>query len=136
VRERRHTHLESNTGKATEDFTHVQYLLCDRFGVSDQQRTWGSSQSVKLCPRSRGPAAFFTDLSERVGISWIESVCSFLRSVSQKADCVKSDDEFLGGVAGAAPSLSVKVDQGPKSFGFAADNGDHQGKAEGAGTNE
>jgi hypothetical protein len=71
-----------------------------------------------------------------VGISWIEVVCSFLRGVSKKADCVKSDDEFLGGVAGAAPSFAVKVDQGPKSLGLSANNGDHQGKPERASANE
>ena len=53
---------------------------------------------------------------------------SVLRGISQKADCVKFDQQFLSGVAGTAPSLAVKIDQGPKSFGFAADNGDHQGR--------
>ena len=61
---------------------------------------------------------------------------SVLRGISQKADCVKFDQQFLSGVAGTAPSLAVKIDQGPKSFGFAADNGDHQGNAECAGAQE
>jgi hypothetical protein len=129
-------HLESNTGKATEDFIHIQYLLCDGFGIADEQRTRGASQSVKLCARSWGPAAFFTDLSERVGISWIEILCSLLGCVSQKADSVKAHDEFLRGVSSTAPSFAVKVDQGPKSLGFAANDGDHQWKSERAGTNE
>jgi hypothetical protein len=68
--------------------------------------------------------------------SRIKIVGSLLRGISQKADCVKSDQQFFGGVAGAPPSLAVKIDQGPKSFGFAADNGDHQGKPERAGANE
>jgi hypothetical protein len=71
-----------------------------------------------------------------VSVSWIKIVGSLLRGISQKADCVKSDQQFLGGVAGSSPSLTVKIDQGPKSFGFTADNGDHQGKAECAGANE
>jgi len=56
--------------------------------------------------------------------------------VSEKADCVESDDKFLGGVTGAAPSFAVKIDQGPKSLGFSANDGDHQGKSECAGANE
>jgi len=40
---------------------------------------------------------------------------------------VESDDKFLGGVTGAAPSFAVKIDQGPKSLGFSANDGDHQG---------
>jgi hypothetical protein len=72
VREHRHAHLKSNTGKAAEDFIHIQYLLCDRFGVSDQQRTCGASQSVKLYPRSSGPAAFFTDQVECCSMAFLD----------------------------------------------------------------
>src|SRR6516164_7025213 len=50
-------------GKAAENFVHVQYLLRDGFGVTDQQSASGSAESIKLCARSRGPSAFFTDLS-------------------------------------------------------------------------
>jgi hypothetical protein len=50
-----------------------------------------------------------------VGISGVEIVCSSLCGVSKKADCVKSDNEFVGRMAGAAPSFAVKVDQGTKS---------------------
>jgi len=39
-------------------------------------------------------------------------------------------------MAGAAPSFAVKVDEGAKSLGFSADNGDHHWKSERAGTNE
>jgi hypothetical protein len=63
------------------------------------------------------PAAFFPDLSKRVGVSGIEIVCGFLCGTSKKADCVKSDGEFLGGLAGAASSFAVKVGQRPKSLG-------------------
>jgi hypothetical protein len=65
-----------------------------------------------------------------VSVSRIEIVGSLLRGISQKADCVKSDQQFLGGVASAAPSLAVKIDQGPKSFGFTTDDRDYQGKSE------
>jgi hypothetical protein len=136
VRKRRHTHLESNTGEAAEDVIHIQYLLRDGFGIADEQRTRGASQSVKLCARSWGPAAFFTDLSERVGISWIEILRSLLGCVSQKANCVKTHDEFLRGVSGAAPSFAVKVDKRPKSLGLSANDGDHQWKSERTGANE
>src|SRR6267143_4056688 len=133
LRESRDTHLESNSRKASQNFVHVQYLLRDRFSIADQQGAGGSAQSVKLCPSRRWPAAFFADLRERVRISWIEVVCSLLCGVPKKADCVKSDNEFLGRMAGAAPSFAVKVDQGTKSLGFSADNGDHQRKSERAG---
>jgi len=136
VRERRDTHLESNSRKASQNFVHVKYLLHNRFSIADQQGARGSAQSVKLCPSRRWPAAFLADLRERVGISGVEIVCSSLCGVSQKADCVKSDNEFLGRMAGAAPSFAVKVDQGAKSLGFSADNCDHQRKSERAGTNE
>lgn len=103
------------------------------------QQEWEAAHRqllVKEKAFTRSRAAFFADLRECVRISWIEIICSLLCGIPEKADCVKSNDEFLGGVAGAPPGFAVKIDQGPKSFGFAADNGDHQGKAERAGTNE
>jgi hypothetical protein len=136
VRKRRDTHLEGDASEAAEDFIHIPYLLCDGFRIADEQRTRRASQSVKLCPRSRGPAAFFTDLRERVGISWIEIVRSFLGCVSQKTNCVKAHHQFLGGVSCAAPSFAVKVDERPKSLGFSANDGDHQWKSERTGANE
>src|ERR1700682_5622225 len=125
-----------NSIKPPQNFVHVQYLLRDRFSIADQQGAGGSPQSVKLSPSRRWPAAFFADLRERVGISGVEIVCSSLFGFSKKTDCVKSDDEFLGGMAGAATSFAVKVDQRAKSLGVSADNCDHQRKAEPAGTNE
>ena len=95
----------------------VQDLLRDRFSIADQQGARGSRQSVKLCPGRWWPAAFFADLRERVDISGVEIVRSSLSSVSKKADCVKSDNEFLGRMAGAAPSFAVKVDQGRNRLG-------------------
>jgi hypothetical protein len=89
-----------------------------------------------LGARSWRPAAFFTDLSERVGVSGIEIVRSLLGCVSQKANCVKTHDEFLRGMSGATASFAVKVDKRPKSFWFAANDGDHQRKSERAGANE
>lgn len=67
MRERRDTHLEGNSRKASEDFVHVQYLLRDGLSIANQQRACGSSQSIKLCPSRWGPATFFPDLCERVG---------------------------------------------------------------------
>jgi hypothetical protein len=87
VRERRDTHLERNSRKASQDVVHVQDLLRDRFRIADQQGARGSPQSVKLCPSRWWPAAFFADLRERVGISRVEIVCSSLCGVSKKADC-------------------------------------------------
>ena len=66
----------------------------------------GPSQSVKLCPSRRWPAAFLADLREGVRISWIEIVCSVLCGIAKKADCVKSNDKFLCGVAVLRQSLS------------------------------
>ena len=50
MREGRDTHLERDPRKASKDVIHVQYLLGDRLGVADQQRTGWSAQSVKLRP--------------------------------------------------------------------------------------
>jgi hypothetical protein len=117
VRQRRDAHLESDSRKTSESFVYIQYLLRNRFSIANQQRARGPAQSVKLCPSGRGPAAFLPDLCEGVSVSRIKIVCSLLRGVSQEADCVKSDDEFLRRVAGAAPGFAVMFDQGPKSLG-------------------
>src|ERR1700733_2873891 len=118
MRQRRDPHLESNARKAAEGFVYIKYLLRNRFGVANQQRTRGSAQSVKLRPSSWGPAAFFPDFGERVGISRVKIVCSLPGRVSQVVDCVKADDEFLVGLAGAPPSFAIKVDERPKSLRF------------------
>src|SRR5215471_6988415 len=136
MRERRNAHLESNARKTAENFVHVQYLLPDGFGVTDQEGASGSAESIKLCTRCRGPSAFFTDLSECVGISWIEIVCGLLCRISEKADRVKADDEFVGGVPGSSPSFTVQIDQRAKPLWFAANDGNHQRKPERAGANE
>jgi hypothetical protein len=39
VRQRRDTHLKSNTSKTADDFIHIQDPLCDGFGIADEQRT-------------------------------------------------------------------------------------------------
>ena len=100
--------MERNSRKASQNFAHVNYFLRDGFSIAYQQGAGGSPQGVKLCPSRRWPVAFFAELRERVGISWIEIVRSLLCGVPKKADCVKSDDEFIGGMAGAAPSFAVK----------------------------
>src|SRR5579864_9018990 len=133
---RRDAHLKSDSRKTSENFVHVKYLLRHLFSISDNQCPGGSAQSVKLRPSCGGPAALLPDLCECVSVSRIEIVCSLLRGVSQDADCVKSNDKFLGGGSGAAPSLAVKIDQGPKSLWLSANNCDHQRKPERASTNE
>ena len=50
MRQRRDTHLESNTGKTADDFIHIQDPLCDGFGIADEQRT---CPSPKLDRRNR-----------------------------------------------------------------------------------
>jgi hypothetical protein len=50
VRQRRDTHLESNTGKTADYFIHIQDPLCDGFGIADEQRT---CPSPKLARRNR-----------------------------------------------------------------------------------
>src|SRR5579864_4126103 len=132
----RDAHLKSDSRKTSENFVHVKYLLRHLFSISDNQCPGGSAQSVKLRPSCGGPAALLPDLCERVSVSRIEIVCSLLRGVSQEADCVKSDHQFLSGVAGAAPSLAVKIDQGPKSLWLSANNCDHHRKPERASTSE
>ena len=43
---------------------------------------------------------------------------------------------WFGGVAGAAAGFAVEVDEGRKLAVLAADDGDHERKAEGAGADE
>ena len=136
MRERRDAHLERDARDAAEGFVHVQYFLRDSFGVADQERTGGSAHGVELCPGSWGPAAFLADLGERVRVSGIKVVGRLLGGVSQEADGVKTHDEFIGGVTGAAACLAVEIDQRAESFGFATDDGDHEGESEHTGASE
>jgi hypothetical protein len=52
-------------------------------------------------------------------------VRSLLCTVTQEADRMKTHDEFLGRMAGAAACLAVKIDQRSKSPGLATDDSDH-----------
>src|ERR1700756_5188130 len=102
MRKRRDAHLKGDSRKTSENFIHVKYLLRHLFGISDNQYTGGSAQSVKLRPSCGGQPRSFPDLCEGVGVSRIKIVWSLLRGVSQEADCVNSNNKFLGGVPGAA----------------------------------
>src|SRR4029077_15072048 len=136
VRKGRDAHLKSDSRKTSENFIHVKYLLRHLFSISDNECPGGSAQSIKLCPSCGGPAPLLADLCEGVSVSRIKIVCSLLRGVSQKADCVQSNDKFLGRVASAAPSFAVEIDQGPKSLWLSTNNCDHQREPERASTNE
>src|ERR1700732_294261 len=136
MRQRRDTHLECDARDAAEGIIHVQYFLRDSLGVTDQQRTCWSAHGVELCPGSWGPAALLADLGEGVCVSRIKVVGSLLGGVSKEADGVETHDEFLGGVTGAAACLAVQVDQRAESFGFATDDGDHEGESKHTGASE
>ena len=129
-------HLERDARDPAEDVVHVEYLLRNRFGVPDQQRACRSAHGVEMCPRSWGPSALLTDLCKRMCIPGIKIVGSLLGGISQKADRVKTHDEFIGGVTGAAARLSIEINKRAESFGFTANDRDHQGKPEHSGANE
>ena len=61
---------------------------------------------------------------------------SLLSGVSQKADGVKTDDEFFGGVNGTAACLTIEINNREESFEFASDDRDHEGKPEHTGASE
>ncbi len=81
-------------------------------------------------PRSRA------DLGEGFGVAGEEVVGGLLVGVGDVAEGVDADLESLGSVAGALACFAVDVDEGTEAMRLAADDGDHEGKAEHAGADE
>src|ERR1700674_1163535 len=136
VRKRRDTHLECDTGDATENFIHIKDLFRDRFSVADQQRASRSAQGVELSACGGWPAAFLADFGKCVRIAWIEYFRGFVSGICEKANGMKTHSKSLGGMTGAAPSLTVEVYEWAEAFRLTADYGHHKRKSEHTCTNE
>ena len=129
-------HLEADAGYAAESFIHLEELGGYGFGVADHEGASGAAKGFELVAGDRGPAAFFADFGEGFGVAGKEVVGGLLVGVGYVAEGVDADFEFVGGVAGASAGFAIEVDEGAEAVGFAADDGDHERKAEHAGADE
>src|SRR5690348_4478760 len=136
MRQRRHAHLECNARDAAEHFVHIEYFFRYGLRIPNQQGTRGSAHGVELRARGWRPTAFLADLGEGMRVAGIKIVGSLPGRVPQEADGVKPHYELFGRVARAATGLTVEVDQGTESSGFATDDRDHQRESEHTGTSE
>ena len=100
------------------------------FGVADDEGAGGAAEGFELVARDGRPAALLADFGEGVGVARKEIVGGLLVGVGDVAEGVDADFEFFGGVAGAVAGFAVEVDEGAEAVGLAADDGDHEGKAE------
>ena len=116
VRESQDAHLERNPRGAAEDFVRLQYFLRGSLGIADQQRPRGSVHGVELCPRRRGQPRSLPISVKVCAISRMKIVGCLRGGVSQEADGVKTHDEFLSRVTGAAACLAVELNKRPESF--------------------
>ena len=129
-------HLEGDAGDSAEGVVEAEEFCGDGFRVSDEECAGGATDGVVLGARGGGPAAFFADPGEGVGVTGVEVVCGLLGGVAEEADGVDADIEFLRGVTGAGSGFAVEIDEWAEAVGFAADDGDHEGQAEIAGAGE
>src|SRR5882757_5012373 len=136
VGQRGDAHLEADAGDAAEVFVHLEELGSYGFGIADEECALGAAEGFELAAGDGRPAALLADLGEGFGVAGEEVVGGLLVSVGYVAEGVDADFEFLGGVAGAFAGFAVEVDEGAEAVGFAADDGDHQRKAEDTGTDE
>ncbi len=100
------------------------------FGVADDEGSGGAAEGFELGAGDWGPAALFADLGEGFGVAGEEVVGGLLVGVGDVAEGVDADFELLGCVACAVAGFAVEVDEGAEAVGFAADDGDHERKAE------
>jgi len=129
-------HLKADAGDAAEGFVHLEELGGYGFGIANHEGSGGAAEGFELAAGDWGPAAFFADFGEGFGVAGEEVVRGLLVGVGNIAEGVDADFEFFGGVAGALAGFAVEVDEGTEAVGLAADDGDHEGKAEDAGADE
>lgn len=129
-------HLKVEAGDAAEDLVVVEDLVDHGCGVADYEGTGIAADDLELAAGDRGPATLLADLGEGSGVAGEEVVSGLFVGVGDVAEGVDADGEFFRGMAGAAAGFAVEVDEGAEAVGFAADNGDHEGEAEGSGAGE
>ena len=129
-------HLEADARDAAEVFVQLEDFGCDGFGIADEECAFGTAEDLELVARDWGPAAFFADFCEGFGVAGEEVVGGLLVGVGYVAEGVNAYLQLLGGVAGSLTGFAVEVNERTKAVGFAADDGDHERKAEISGADE
>ena len=129
-------HLEGDAVDASEGLVDTEEFFGDGFRCADDEGSSGAAECVVLGAGGRGPATFFADLSEGVGVAGKEDVGGLGVGVAEEADRVDADFELLGVVAGAVAGFAVEVDEGAEAVVLSADDGDHERETEEAGAGE
>jgi hypothetical protein len=129
-------HLEGETGDAAEVFVELEDFFDDVGWAADDEGAGGATEGVELPACGGRPAAFFADLGEGAGVAGEEVVGGLGVGIGDVAEGVDADFKLAGVVSGAVTGFAVEVDEGSEAAVFAADDGDHEGKAEGSGAGE
>jgi hypothetical protein len=129
-------HLEADARDAAEVLVQLKEFGGHGLGFADEECALGTAEDFELVAGDGGPAALFADLGEGFRVAGKEVVGGLLVGVSDVAEGVDADFEGLGCVAGTQASGAVEFDERAEAEGFAADDGDHEGKAEVSGTDE
>ena len=129
-------HLEADARDAAEGFIHLDDFGGHGLGVADHERAGWSAEGFELAPSDWRPAAFAADLGEGFGVAREEVVGGLLVGVGDVAEGVDADLEGLGSMACTLACFAVDVDEGAEAMRLAADDGDHERKAEHAGAGE
>jgi len=129
-------HLEADARDAAEVFVQLEDFGCDGFGIADEECAFGTAEDLELVARDWGPAAFFADFCEGFGVAGEEVVGGLLVGVGYVAEGVDANFEGFGGVAGASACCTIEFDERAEAVGLAADDGDHERKAEISGADE
>src|SRR5439155_22803624 len=105
-------------------------------GTTNQQRAVWTTLGVEPRPRDGRPAALLRDSGDGTGVAGKERIGGFLSRVGDVAEGVNADLQAVGRVSGLLAGRAVEMDQRTEASRLTADDGDHQGKSQHAGTNE
>src|SRR5437667_4351954 len=111
-------------------------LLHDFVRTTNQQRAVWTTLRVEPRARDGRPAALLRDTRYGTGVPGKERIGGFLRRVGDVAEGVNADLQTVGRVSGMLAGRAVEIDERPEAARLTADDGDHQGKSQHAGTNE
>ena len=113
-----------------------KHLGRDRRRVADQECALRARHGVELRARRRRPAAFAADLRRQMRPARKEGVLRLRVGLADEAHRVNADLELLGQCPARWPALAVEIDERAEALETAADDRDHQRKAERAGAGE
>jgi hypothetical protein len=126
----RDAHLESDASDAAQRLMNVKNLLSHSFSVTDNQRPRRTTSGIELRPGGGRPAPFFANLGEGVRVSREKIIRRLLGRIAEKPDAVEPHPQLLRSMSCPPSGLAIKFDMRAKSMRFAANNGDHQRKAQ------